>query len=73
MLWILKIIEIVVSVLLIIVILIQPKKSSLNLTTFGNDGAWKFERRWAEKTLHTITIILWTVFILTGLAYFFVV
>lgn len=71
MLGILKIMEIVFSILLIAIILIQPKKSSLNLTTFGNDSAWKFERRGAEKTLHTLTIILWTLFIVTSLAYFF--
>lgn len=71
MLGILKIIEIVVSVLLVIVVLIQPKKSSLNLTTFWNEWAWKFERRGAEKTLHNLTIILWTLFIIVGLLYFF--
>lgn len=72
MLGILKIIEIVISALLIIIVLVQPKKSSLNLTTFWNEWAWKFERRWAEKTLHTLTIILWTLFIVVGLVYFFV-
>jgi len=71
MLGIIKIIEIIVSILLILVVLIQPKKSSLNLTTFWNDAVWKFERRWAEKTLHTLTIILWALFVLTSLAYFF--
>lgn len=68
---ILKIIEIVFWILLSIVILIQPKKSSLNLTTFGNEWGWKFERRWPEKTLHNLTIWLWVLFIITSLAYFF--
>lgn len=71
MLGILKIILIVLSILLTAIILIQPKKSSFNLTTFGNEGAGKFERRWAEKTLHTLTIILWAMYIITSLVYFF--
>ncbi|MDD2566262.1 MAG: preprotein translocase subunit SecG [Candidatus Gracilibacteria bacterium] len=69
---ILKIIEIVFGVLLSIVILVQPKKSSLNLTTFGNEGGGKFERRGPEKTLHNLTIGLSALFIITSLAYFFV-
>lgn len=69
---ILKIIEIVFGVLLSIVILVQPKKSSLNLTTFGNEWGWKFERRWPEKTLHNLTIWLSILFVITSLAYFFV-
>lgn len=66
-----KIIEMVISILLILVILIQPKKSSLNLTTFGNEWGWKFERRWPEKTLHQLTIIIWSIFIILALVYFF--
>ncbi|EKE29481.1 MAG: hypothetical protein ACD_2C00164G0002 [uncultured bacterium (gcode 4)] len=71
MLEIIKILEIVVWILLILVILIQPKKSSLNLTTFWNEGVWKFERRGPEKTLHRLTIGLWTLYIALSLAYFF--
>ena len=69
---ILKIIEMVFGILLIAVILVQPKKSSLNLTTFGNEWGSKFERRWPEKVLHNITIWLGTLFIITSVAYFFV-
>lgn len=71
MLEIIKIIEIVIAVLLAVIILIQPKKSSLNLTTFWNDASGKFERRWAEKTIHKITIALAITFVSLAVVYFF--
>ncbi|EKE27191.1 MAG: hypothetical protein ACD_4C00008G0003 [uncultured bacterium (gcode 4)] len=70
MIEILKITQIILSLFLIFVILIQPKKSSLSLTSFWNEW-WKFEKRWSEKVLHNTTIILTVLFIVNALLYFF--
>jgi len=70
MLDILKITEVVISVLLILVILIQNKNVSLNLSSMWG-WMWTVTKRWAEKVLQNITIILWTLFILNSLAFFF--
>lgn len=58
--------EIVISVLIVIVVLIQNKWTTLNLS---NMSGWMNEitRRWPEKILHNMTIILWTLFILNSL------
>lgn len=72
MLVILKITQIVISLLLAFIILIQPKKSGLSLTTFWSESVWKFERRWPEKILHNATIILWVLFIINALLFFFI-
>lgn len=69
MLEILKISEVIISVLLIIVVLIQNKNVTLNLTSMWG-GMWEVTKRWAEKVLHNATIILWTLFILNSLALF---
>lgn len=65
----LKFTQIVVAILLIIVVLIQNKWTALNLS---NMSGWMNEitRRWPEKVLHNITIILWTLFILIALCLF---
>jgi len=65
----LKILEIIISVLLIAVVLIQNKNVSLNLTSM-DWSAWTITKRWAEKVLQNITIILWALFILNSVALF---
>ncbi len=70
MLEIIKITQVVVSILLILLILIQPKRSSLSITSFWNEWQ-KFERRWPEKILHNTTIIFWILFVLNSLVFFF--
>lgn len=65
----LKFTQIVISILLIIVVLIQNKWTSLNLTTMS-DWMNEITRRWPEKVLHNITIILWTLFTLNALSLF---
>lgn len=60
-------IEIIISILLIAFILMQNKGTSLNLATM-NGGMNEVTRRWPEKVLHNITVILWTLFILNSAA-----
>ena len=66
----LKYIEIIISILLIFMILIQSKNVSLNLSSMSSWWMWTVTKRWPEKILHNTTIILWTVFIVNSLALF---
>ena len=61
--------EIVVSILLIAVILIQNKGTALNLSSMSS-GMNEITRRWPEKILHNITIVLGTLFILNSACLF---
>lgn len=70
MLKIFFIIQIIVSILLILLILIQAKGSGLSIAPGSNDFG-KFEKRGAEKTLHIATIVLGTVFVVNATIYFF--
>lgn len=57
--------QIVLSIVLIILILVQNKNSSISIMTGGSQNAGKFERRGPEKFLHNLTIavgVLFTVF-----------
>jgi protein translocase SecG subunit len=71
MVTILKIAQMILSVLLALIILVQHKQASLSITNFGGE-ATKYERRGPEKTLHMATIILGVLFILNAIAYFIV-
>jgi protein translocase SecG subunit len=69
MLDLLKMIEIIISILLIFVILIQNKNVSLNLSSMS----WwmgAVTKRWPEKIMHNTTIILWVMFLLNSLLLF---
>ncbi|MDD5769524.1 MAG: preprotein translocase subunit SecG [Candidatus Gracilibacteria bacterium] len=68
---ILTISQIIISVLLIIIILIQNKNVSLNLTSMGG-GMGSITKRGGEKVLHITTIILGTLFTLNSLLFFFI-
>lgn len=59
--------EIIISILLIIVVLIQNKWTNLNLASMSG-GMNEITRRWPEKVLHNLTIVLWTLFILNSVA-----
>ncbi len=61
--------EIIVSVLLIFVILVQNKNAGLNLTTMSS-SAWAITKRGPEKVLHITTIVLWTLFVVNSLLLF---
>jgi protein translocase SecG subunit len=69
MLDVLKFIEIIISILLIFIILIQNKNVSLNLASMSG-GMWEVTKRWAEKVLHNATVILWVLFVLNSIALF---
>lgn len=62
----LQILEIIISVLLVFIVLIQNKNVSLNLSTMGS-GMWEITKRWPEKILQNITIVLATIFILNSI------
>jgi len=70
MLNILKFTEIILSIILIFIILVQNKNVSLNLASMSG-WMWKVTKRWAEKIIHNITTVLWTLFILNSLLLFF--
>jgi len=53
----LKILEVVISISLIFVILIQNKNVSLNLSTMGG-GMGTVTKRGPEKVLHNTTVVL---------------
>lgn len=63
--------EIIISILLIFIVLIQNKSAGLNLSTMSS-SMWETTRRWPEKVLHNATIIIWTLFILNGIALFLI-
>lgn len=70
MLKIFFVIEIIVSILLILIILVQAKGNGLSIAPGSNDFG-KFEKRGPEKMLHIITIILGAIFVLNTTLYFF--
>ena len=61
---------ILVSVLLTAAVVVQSKGTGLSLAP-GSGDFGKFEKRGAEKTLHTITIVLSVPFALLAVAHFF--
>lgn len=66
MLEILKFSEIIISVLMIFVILIQNKNVTLNLSDMSG-GMWEVTKRGPEKIMQNATIILWVLFIVNSL------
>ncbi|MBW7954741.1 preprotein translocase subunit SecG [Candidatus Gracilibacteria bacterium] len=61
--------QVVISILLIIIVLIQNKNVTLNLSSMGG-GMGEVTRRGREKVLHNTTIVLGTLFILNALVLF---
>ena len=59
--------QILLSVLLIVIILMQTRTSGLG-STFGSDSAVFRTRRGLEKTLFEVTLVLATLFILLSIA-----
>jgi len=64
---ILVVLEIIVSVFLIILILIQSKGTSV-AEIFGGSGSFYMTKRGIEKKLHILTIILVCLFFVLALA-----
>lgn len=65
----LKMLEIIVSIMLILIILIQNKNVTLSLTSMSW-WAWEITKRWPEKIMHNFTVVLGAIFILNSLALF---
>jgi preprotein translocase subunit SecG len=64
---ILNIVQIIVSVLLVVLVLLQVRGSGLG-RTFGSDsGSIKRTRRGLEKTIYQFTIVLAVAFVLISL------
>lgn len=68
---ILYIVQIIVSVLLIVVILLQQRGSGLG-SAFGGESAVYRTKRGAEKIIFRLTIVLAVLFLVTALANIFV-
>ncbi len=69
MLEFLKILEIILSVLLILIILIQNKNVTLNLSSMWG-WMWSVTKRWPEKVLQNTTIVLGICFSVNSLMFF---
>lgn len=61
---------VIVGLIIIALVMLQSKGTGLAIVPGQNDFG-KFERRGAEKTVHTITITLVTIFIIACIAYYF--
>ncbi len=66
MLQILQYLEITVAILLSLVVLVQSKNASLDLTSMSG-GMDTITKRWPEKILQNATIILGTLFIINSI------
>ena len=64
-----QIAEIALSIALIAVVLIQNKNVSLNLSSMSG-GMGSVTKRWGEKLLHNMTIVIGALFILNSLLLF---
>ena len=62
-------IEIIISILLIIVVLLQNKNVSLNISSMSGD-MWEISKRWPEKILQNTTIILAVAFVINSILLF---
>ncbi|MBI4122389.1 MAG: preprotein translocase subunit SecG [Parcubacteria group bacterium] len=58
----LAILQIIFAILLVTVILMQRKGTGLG-AAFGGGGAVRYQKRGAEKVLHTATIIIAVIFV----------
>ncbi|MCC7164147.1 MAG: preprotein translocase subunit SecG [Anaerolineae bacterium] len=67
MVTVINIVQIIVSVTLIVILLIQIKGEGLS-GAFGSDSPVAHQRRGLEATLYNITIALATIFMLLSLA-----
>ena len=65
----LKIFEVIISVFFIIIVLIQNKNVSLNLSSMWG-WMWTITKRWPEKVLQNTTIVLATLFIINSILLF---
>ena len=64
---------IITSIVLVLLVLLQPKQSGLSLGISSSGEFAKFERRGVETILHNATIVITVFFVLEILAVFFFV
>jgi len=62
---------VITSILLTVLVLLQPKQAGLTLGVTSSSDFAQFERRGAEQFLHIATIVVSILFVLEILAYFF--
>lgn len=62
-------IEIILAVLVIIIVLLQNKNVSLNISSMSSDN-WEITKRGPEKILQNTTIILAVAFIVNSILLF---
>lgn len=67
---ILKYLQVIVSILLALVILVQTPTTSLSLSSMSSESAWKNKKRGPAKFLHISTIVLAVIFILNSTVLF---
>ncbi len=67
----LKIFQVIISVLLIAVVMVQNKSAGLS-ATFGGSAPIQTSKRGAEKIVYMATIVLAVLFVLSALATLFV-
>ncbi|MDX9970936.1 MAG: preprotein translocase subunit SecG [Candidatus Gracilibacteria bacterium] len=67
----LSIIQILLSMSLIAVILLQQRSEGLS-ATFGGSGGFHVAKRGAEKILFNVTLVISVLFIVNSLAFLFV-
>lgn len=65
----LMIFEVLLAIFMIFIILIQNKNVNLNLTSMSW-WMWSITKRWPEKVLHNLTIILWALFFINSVLLF---
>lgn len=70
MIEILKSSQIALSIIIVVLVLLQPKDAGLSASLAGSAGAAKFERRGASKGLHVLTVIVAVLFTANSVAYF---
>lgn len=63
-------IQVVLSVLLSILILVQTPTSSLNLSTMGGGIQGGMKKRWATKFLHVSTIVISVLWVVNAIVLF---
>jgi protein translocase SecG subunit len=71
MLDILKFSEVIIAIFMIFVVLIQNKNVTLNLTDMSW-WMWEITKRWPEKVMQNVTIILGVLFVLNSLALYLI-
>jgi len=69
----LKYSELIIWIIFIVLVILQQKSSWLSVSLWWGWGGWTwptFEKRWTEKYLHNLTVILAVLFTVISVVYF---